>query len=135
MFVFLFPLIKSFHCKLNALAFVVDAEHAHTYMLVHADDCCRIADKLVGKLGNMHQSVFLDSYIYEAPEIGNVIDDAGQFHAFPQVVDGLYVLVEFENLNLLARVTSWFIQFLHYISQRRQSHGIGHIVLYLYAAA
>lgn len=135
MFVFLFPLIKSFHCKLNALAFVVDAEHAHTYMLVHADDCCRVADKLVGKLGDMHQSVFLDPYIYEASEISNIIDDAGQFHTFPQVVDGLHVFVELEDLNLLTRVTSRFIQFLHDIGQRRQSHGIGHIVLDIYLAA
>ena len=33
-------------------------------------------------------------------------------HTFPQVVDSLHILVKFEDLNLLARVTSRFIQLL-----------------------
>ena len=79
---------------------MVNTEYTYAYMLVHTDYCCRVADKLIGKLGDMYQSVFFNPYIYEASEIGNVVDDARQFHTFPQVVDSLHILVKFEDLNL-----------------------------------
>lgn len=89
---------------MDALPFAVDAHHFYPYMLVDANHFGRVADKAVGQLGYMHQPVFLDTDIDETAEVGDVGHDAGQFHAFLQVVQRTYILVEFKYLDFLAWV-------------------------------
>ena len=98
-------------------------------MLVDADNRRRVTDELPAELRNMHQAVFLDAHIHETAEVGDVRHDAGQHHAYLQVVDGLHVLVELEFLDGLSRVTSGFLQFLHDVGQGRETHLVGHVFL------
>ncbi len=76
-----------------------------------------IGDESVGKLGEMDKSVFLDAYVHESTEIGDIADDTGKHHAFAEVIDGANVPVEFKNLYRVARVTSRFIKLLENIFQ------------------
>ena len=55
------------------------------------------------------------------------IDDAGQFHAFAQVVDGAHVLVKFKYLYRSAWVTSGLVQLLQDVFQCRHAHGGGEV--------
>ena len=79
-------------------------------MLVDANNGGRVTHELAAELGYMYQSVFLDAHIDETTEIGDVGHDAGEYHAFLQVVNGLHVLVKLEYLNGLTRVTPRFFQ-------------------------
>ena len=77
---------------------------------------CGIAYEAVGKLRDMHQSVLMNAYVNECPEVGDVGDDARQHHPFAEVVHGVYIPVKLECLYLLARVTARFLKFFYYIS-------------------
>ena len=102
-----------FHCQLDALAFAVDAQHLDMHMLMNAYYCRRVAHKVVGELGNMHQTVFFDADVYKTSEVSNVCHNARQLHPFCQVIDRAYIPVEFEGLDFLPRVTPWLVEFLH----------------------
>ena len=82
-------------------------------MLVNTNNGGRVTHELAAELRYMHQSVFLDAHIDETTEVGDVGHDAGEYHAFFQVVNGFHVLVELEYLNGLTRVTPRLFQFFH----------------------
>ena len=86
-------------------------------MLVDAYHVGRIADKTVGQLRHVHQSVFLDTDVDKAAKVGDVGHDAGQFYPFLQVIQCTYVFVKLKYLYFLARVSSGFIQLLKNIRQ------------------
>ena len=75
----------------------------------------------------MYQSVFLDAYIDKCAEVGDVSYDAGQFHAFAQVVDGAHVLIKFKYFYRSAWVTSGLVQLLQDVFQCRHAHGGGEV--------
>lgn len=100
-------------------------------MLMDADYRSRIADETVGKLRDMYQTIFFDAYIYKAPKVGDIGNDTWQFHVLFQVINGVYVLVELENLNGLPRVASRFVEFLHDIFKSRQAYLVGDIFIKL----
>ena len=64
----------------------------------------RVAHELAAELRYMHQTIFLDTHIHEAAEVGDVGHDAGESHAFLQIVDGLHVFVELKYLDGLSGV-------------------------------
>ena len=49
-----------------------------------------MGDATVGHLGDMHKTVLMDTDIYEGSEVGDVGNDAWQFHSLDKVVDGVY---------------------------------------------
>ena len=104
-------------------------------MLVDANNGGRVTYKLSAELGYMHQSVFLDAHIDETTEVGDVGYDAGEYHAFFQVVNGFHVLVELEYFDGLTRVTPWFFQFLHDVGQGRETDFVCHVFLNVYLAS
>ena len=53
----------------------------------------------------------------EIAKVGDVVDDAWQFHAFTEVVDGSYLAVEGKVADSATRVTSRFFQLLHDVVQ------------------
>lgn len=56
-----------------------------------------IGDESVGKLREMDKPVFLDAYVHESTEIGDIADDTGKHHAFAEVIDGANISVEFKT--------------------------------------
>ena len=78
----------------------------------------------------MYQSVFLDAYVHESTEIGDIADDTGKHHAFAEVIDGANVPVEFKNLYRVARVTSRYIKLLEKIFQSGAPYSRGDILFY-----
>ena len=75
----------------------------------------------VGELGEVYQSVFIDAYVDKCAAVGDVSYDAGQFHAFAQVIDGAHVLVKFKYLYRSAWVTSGLVQLLQDVFQCRHA--------------
>ena len=64
------------------------------------------------ELGEVYQSVFFDTYIDESAEIGDIAYNARKNHPFAQIGYGAYVLVELEDFDSLARVTSRLVELL-----------------------
>ena len=52
----------------------------------------------VGKLGDVYESVLMDSYVDKASKVGDVGDDTRKHHALDKVVDLFHVRVELELL-------------------------------------
>ena len=67
----------------------------------------------------MYQSVFFDAYVYETSEIGDVGDDARQYHAFFQVLYRPDIWIELEYTDTLARVATRFLQLVHNVIEGR----------------
>ena len=42
---------------------------------------------------------FLDTYIDESAEVGDIPHDARQLHAYAQIIDCTHVLIEFEHFD------------------------------------
>ena len=89
-------LLHPLHRQLYPFPFHIDAEHLDAHMLVDRYHLIGVGDEPLGKLGEVYQSVLFDAYVHEGAEVRDVSHDAGQFHAFAQVVDGAHVLVELE---------------------------------------
>ena len=56
-------------------------------MLMDGDHLGRIAYETIRQLGDMDKPVFLDSYIDETTEVGDVGHDTGQYLPFFQILD------------------------------------------------
>lgn len=97
-------------------------------MLVEAYHFRRVTDILVGKLGDVYQSVLMDTDIHEGTEVGDIRHDARQFHPFLQVLDGLDIRVELKLLYLFPRVTTRLLQFSHDVSEGGEPCLCRHIV-------
>ncbi len=65
-----------------------------------ADDLCGVGDEAVGELRDVDKSVLMDTYVDEGSEVGDVRHDTREFHSYDEVVEGVNVLVEFEDFNL-----------------------------------
>ena len=115
-------LCHAFHGERNAAAPEVDVSDANADMLVEADNIHRMADASVGELRNVDEAILMDADVYEGTEVCDVCDDAGQLHAFAQVVDGTDVSVELERFERLAWVAAGFLQFVHDVSKSGQAH-------------
>ena len=83
----------------------------------------------------MYQAVFLDTYIDESAEVGDIPHDARQFHAYAQIIDCTHVLIELEHLDRSARVTPRLLQLLQDILQGRHSDGGREVAFRLYLPA
>ena len=77
----------------------------------------------------MDKTVLVNTDIDKTSEVGDVGDDARQFHADGEVVDGVYVFVELEHLELRSRVATGFVQFVHDVLQRGHPDRFGDVIL------
>jgi len=53
----------------------------------------------------------MNTDVDEGSEVGDVCHDTGEFHSYDEVVEGMDILVEFEDFNLSTWVTPWFLKF------------------------
>ena len=77
---------------------MIDLDDTHLDMLVEFDDIEGMGNTTVGHLGDVNQSILMDTDIHEGPEVGDVCDDARQDHTLHQIVDGGDILIELELL-------------------------------------
>ena len=60
------------HCKLNPLLFHIHTQNFHFHDIPDADDLQRMFDKAVAHLGDMHQSVLMDTDIHAHTEVNDI---------------------------------------------------------------
>ena len=96
---------------------MIDLDDTHLDMLVEFNHIEGMGNATISHLGDMNQSILMDTDIHKGTKVGDVSDDARQDHTFHKIVDGGDILVELELLQLLPRVTPWLLQFLHDIGE------------------
>ena len=67
------------------------------------------------------------TYVHEGPEIGDVVDDAGENHPFAQVTDFVDGLVKRERRGASAGIASGLAEFADDVGQSRQTHIVSNI--------
>ena len=72
--------------------------HPNLYVLMKLHYIERMGDTTVRHLGDMDQTILMDADIHESSEVGDIGDDAGQYHSLFEIINGSDVLVEFEFL-------------------------------------
>ena len=127
-FCFLHPL----HRKGDALALQIDISHTHHHMVVELHHLVGVAYVSVCQLGDMHQTVIVDTYIDKGAEIGDVGHDARHHHAHLQVANLLDGSVELKLLYLATRVETRLVKLRHNISQGWHTNLGGDIFLNVY---
>ena len=89
---------------------------------------CMSADNAaVCHFGDMNESVFVYSQIYECAKSTDIRHNARQHHACLQIIYRVYVLVKMKLLRFAARITSGLRQLFQNICQGRKSHFCGHV--------
>ena len=87
-------------------------------MLMDGDHLGRIAYETIRQLGDMDKPVFLDPYIDETTEVGDVGHDTGQYLSFFQILDRFHRRIEREYLDRLAGITAPVLSSSSMISSR-----------------
>ena len=105
----------------------------HLDVLVELHHVGGMVHPTVGKLGDVHEAVLMDTDVYESSEVRDVRDDAGKNHSWGKILDFVDAAVEAELLKLLSRVTARLLQLEHDVLQGGQSYGIGGVALDVYA--
>ena len=100
------------HAELNPFPVGIYAYHLHHDVLMDGYDLRRVGNEPFGELGEVHQTVLLDTYIDERPEIGDIAHDARKNHPLAQVGYGAHVLVKLKYLDGFARVASRLVELL-----------------------
>ena len=77
---------------------MIDLDDTHLDMLVEFNHIEGMGNTTIGHLGDVNQSILMDTNIHEGPKVRDVSDDARQDHTFDQIVDGGDILVELELL-------------------------------------
>ncbi len=83
-------ILESFHAKRYTIAATIYLYHSDADMLMELYHICWVGDATVGHLGDMYKTILMDTDIYEGSEIGDVGDNAWQFHTLDKIVDGVY---------------------------------------------
>ena len=96
-------------------------------MLAEFDNIAGRGDELVGKLGDVHKTVLMNTDVHECSECGDIGNKTGQNHANAQVLNLVYIGIERECLCLLARVEAAFVERVHNIGEGWKSNLVGHI--------
>ena len=111
----LFAAAHPFHTKGYALTTKVYTDDSDANMLMKMNNLGGIADIAVRQLGNMHQTVLMDSDIDEGTKIGYICHYTWQLHPLMKIFKRLYTGIELKGFNLLTRVTARLLQFVHNI--------------------
>ena len=108
---------------------MVDFDNADTDVLMEFDYISGMGNATIGHLGDMYKTILMDPDVDKGTKVSNVGDDARQFHAFNEVVDGIDARIELKLFNLLARVATRFLQFLEDIGEGRDAYLVSHVAL------
>ena len=81
----------------------------------------------------MNQAVLVYTDVDKSAKVSDIGYDTGKFHAFLQIIDGLYSFGKLKLLYLLTWVAAWLFQLFHDVGQGGQSCCIGYIVVDVYA--
>ena len=77
---------------------MVDLDDPDLYVLMKLYHIERVGDTTIRHLGDMHQSVLMNADVDEGSEVGDIGDDARQYHSLFEIINGSDVLVELEFL-------------------------------------
>lgn len=113
------------HGKGNPAALEVDGKHAHGNALPDLDDIGGVCRKGVAQFGDMDETVLMDADIDEGAEIGDIRDDAGEFHSGVQVFEDMNTFCESKHLELFTGIPSGLCQFGDDIAEGWETDGIG----------
>ena len=61
---------------------------------------CRMGNATIGHLGDVDETILMDTDIHEGTEVGDVGDDARQDHALYEIIDSRDILIKLKLLNL-----------------------------------
>lgn len=78
---------------------------------------------------DMHQTVLMHTDVYKSSEIGDVGNDAGQFHSFDEVVCGLHSLCQTRKLQSVRGVANRFLQLFHDVCEGGHANFCGDVPL------
>ena len=93
------------------------------------DYICGRTDILVGQLGDVDKTVLMNTYIHKRTKLGDVGDNAWQYHSHREIVYALYSCGKLKFFYLIARVTTGLLQLLHDVGEGGHSHCVGDITL------
>ena|GEM_PF-5883606 len=104
-------MLNILHTQPDTFAVHIDFDDTDADVLMKVDDLCGVGDEAVGELRDVDESVLMNTDVDEGSEVRDVRHDTGEFHTYDEVVEGVDVLVEFEDFNLSTWVTPWLLKF------------------------
>ena len=93
------------------------------------DYICGRTDILVRQLGDVDKSILMNTYIHEGSKLGDVGDNAWQYHSHREIVYALNTDCKLEFFYLIARVATRLLQLVHDVGEGGHSHCVGDITL------
>ena len=103
----------------DALARIVDLEHADFDLLADLHDLGRILHERFGELRDVDEAIVVDPDIDERTERGDVRDEPLEHHADLEVFHAGDVVTELRRVELGARVPAWLAELADDVAQRR----------------
>ena len=104
-------MLNILHTQPDTFAVHIDFDDTDADVLMKVDDLCGVGDEAVGELRDVDESVLMNTDVDEGSEVRDVRHDTGEFHTYDEVVEGVDVLVEFEDFNRSTWVTPWLLKF------------------------
>src|SRR5437588_1931673 len=115
-------LVYILHAQLHPSPLHINTQHAYLHNLPDGDDRERVAHVAVGKLGDMHQAILLDTDIDESAKVHHVAHRPLQEHAGLQVFHLEHVVAQEGSGQRFARVKSRLLQILQDVVEGRQAN-------------
>ena len=88
------------HTQCDTFATHIYFDDTDADVLMKAYDLCGVGDEAVGELGDVDKTVLMDADVDEDAKVGDIRHDAREFHSYDEVVEGVDILVEFEDFYL-----------------------------------
>src|SRR5690606_34576517 len=99
------------HGERDAVALHVDLHHAHLHDVAGLHHLMRVLHKAIRKLGDVHQTVLMDTDIHERAKGGDVGDCTFELHAGPEILNLLDTVGESCRLEGWSRIAARLFQF------------------------
>src|SRR5436305_1343750 len=115
-------LVYTLHAQLHPSALHINAQDAHLHDLPDGDDRERVTHVAVGKLGDMHQAILLDTDIDEGAKVHHVAHRPLQEHAGLKVFHLEHVVAQEGSGQRFARVKSRLLQVLQDVVEGRKAN-------------
>ena len=105
------------------MTFFVYGKHHHFYNIANLDHFTGMTQAAITDLGNMDETILMNTDIHKHAKVDNVAHRTGQFHAGDQILHFQNVLTEDRLGQFITGIPAGFAQFLCDIQQGGFTHG------------
>ena len=114
-----FILLNPLHGQADSLLLHIHSKYSYIHHIPDRNCLKRMFNISLTHLGDMHQSILMNTDIHKCPEINDITDSSLKDHTFFEVFHIKYICTKYRFRHLITWISCRFFQFFYNIAKCR----------------